>query len=320
MDDERIKTFLVLTDTLNFTKAAAAVHKSQSVVSRQILSMENELGFQLFTRDSRLCFLTPGGQYFADGLRELVKSYDSLIENAKLINSGVSGTLNIGMHGGEVAGQYSHIINNFTDLYPSIAVTLKEYRLAELRERLSSGDIDIAFVVTDGPWYASNRDNFKYITSGIRWDCMYIHRTHKLFAVPDDKLRLTDFAGETFLVFTGFEPDIYHGPTSRLMDKLGIHPRLEPCDTLSSAVLRLESGKRVMISSSHLTITNSSEFRKIYFPELGKRSDAAAWSEENQNPCIGTFTSFLRKFIAKNPSILTYDAYYSAPAARSGDA
>lgn len=286
------------------------VHKSQSVVSRQILSMETELGFPLFNRDSRFCTLTPGGQHFADGLRELVKSYETLVSNAQLISSGVTGTLTIGMHGGEVSGQYSKMLNNFCELYPNIAVTIVEYRLSELKERLRSNELDLAFVVADGPWYSGAKESFKFIISGIRWDCLYIHKSHPLFQVENDKLHLTDFQNDTFVVFTGFEPDPQKGPTSKVLEGIGMHPKLEGCDNLNSSIMRLETGKRVMISSNHLLITNSSDFRKLYFPELSTREEAVTWHVENDNPCINVFANFLRKFIAKNPSILTYDIYY----------
>ena len=37
MDEDKIKCFLTLAETLSFTKTAAILHKSQSVISRQIL-------------------------------------------------------------------------------------------------------------------------------------------------------------------------------------------------------------------------------------------------------------------------------------------
>ncbi len=157
MDDEKIKTFLTLADNLSFTKTAFLLHKSQSVVSRQILSMEAEVGFPLFVRDSRYCSLTASGKKLAEGLARLEKDYLKVVSEARLLQEGKSGTLVIGMHGGETTTHYSEFFRDFQRTYPYISVTFVDYRVAELNKRMQEGEIDIAHIVTMGQWFVSSK-------------------------------------------------------------------------------------------------------------------------------------------------------------------
>ncbi|NLR98059.1 LysR family transcriptional regulator [Rhizobium sp. P38BS-XIX] len=56
------RCFVVAGEHLSFTKAAAELHLTQSAVSRQVQSLEEQLGFPLFERFTRRLALTPQGQ------------------------------------------------------------------------------------------------------------------------------------------------------------------------------------------------------------------------------------------------------------------
>ncbi|VEI66354.1 Gcv operon activator [Serratia quinivorans] len=56
-----LKTFVVVAQRLNFTHAAQSLHLTQGAVSRQILGLEQQLGYPLFSRRARGLTLTPQG-------------------------------------------------------------------------------------------------------------------------------------------------------------------------------------------------------------------------------------------------------------------
>ena len=66
----------------SFTEAAEECHISQSAVSQQIKSLEQELGFQLIERVNRKFTLTPAGEYFYKKSLILVADYDRLVQDA----------------------------------------------------------------------------------------------------------------------------------------------------------------------------------------------------------------------------------------------
>ena len=71
MNFSQIKCFLAAADCLSFTKAAERLYLSQPVLSRQIASMEDELGIELFIREKKSIRLTPAGEVMAEGLAQL---------------------------------------------------------------------------------------------------------------------------------------------------------------------------------------------------------------------------------------------------------
>ena len=58
MDWDKLKIFYTVAEASSFTKAATILNLSQSAISRQIQSLEQDLKIQLFERHARLLFLT----------------------------------------------------------------------------------------------------------------------------------------------------------------------------------------------------------------------------------------------------------------------
>ncbi|WP_431241905.1 LysR family transcriptional regulator [Flavobacterium sp. P21] len=61
MDLQQIKYFLALAKELHFWNTAGKMNITQSALSRQIQSLENQLGVQLFERNKRNVKLTARG-------------------------------------------------------------------------------------------------------------------------------------------------------------------------------------------------------------------------------------------------------------------
>ncbi len=314
MDEEKIKCFLTLAETLSFTKTAAVLHKSQSVISRQILSMEEELGFQLFVRDSRFCSLTPAGKYLVTGLSKLVGEYKVLMKNAASIQNGTSGVLNIGMMSGDITEHYNSLFQSFYSAFPEIEVNFIDFDVTNLDYKLQHGEIDLAIEITSSKWFKANKKQFRYIISGTRHDCIYIPKTHRFAGRDAGTLTLRDFADDTFLIFDTADPDINNNPSFNYLRNFGLEPKCRFCPSLSSLVMMLEAGQGVTISSDHLILTVSPNFEKLFIPEIDvARNDAFLWLTDNMNPCIKIFTHFLDQYIAGHPSMVTEDPYYTMP-------
>ena len=61
MEFRQLKYFAKAAETLNFSEAAKALCVTQSTLSQQIKFLEQELGTQLFQRNSHAVFLTESG-------------------------------------------------------------------------------------------------------------------------------------------------------------------------------------------------------------------------------------------------------------------
>ena len=72
MDWNKLKIFHTVAETGNFTKATYVLNLTQSAISRQIQSLEQELKTQLFERHARGLTLTENGEYLFKTAHEII--------------------------------------------------------------------------------------------------------------------------------------------------------------------------------------------------------------------------------------------------------
>ena len=87
MDWDKLKIFHTVAEASSFTKAATVLNLSQSAISRQIQSLEQELKTQLFERHARGLSLTENGEY-------LFKTASEVISKLKDVESTLTDTKN----------------------------------------------------------------------------------------------------------------------------------------------------------------------------------------------------------------------------------
>ena len=72
MDWDKLKIFHAVAEAGSFTKATLNLHLSQSAISRQIQSLEQDLKVQLFERHARGLVLTENGEYLFKTAHEVI--------------------------------------------------------------------------------------------------------------------------------------------------------------------------------------------------------------------------------------------------------
>ena len=78
LDPNKIETFLSVAETLNFSETAKKLHITQSAVSQQVHTLEQQLQVALFHRDGPRISLTDDGLAFL--LRFLYLGADKSLE------------------------------------------------------------------------------------------------------------------------------------------------------------------------------------------------------------------------------------------------
>ena len=72
MNTDQLKSFIQVAENLNFARAAEILKITQSAVSRQIHSLEDELGIKLLHRTTRTVTLTPAGISFLEDAKHVM--------------------------------------------------------------------------------------------------------------------------------------------------------------------------------------------------------------------------------------------------------
>ena len=146
MDSLQIACFMAVAKTNSFSKAAKLLYKSQPVVSRQVISLENELGVKLFIRSARSVNLTEAGSIFKNRIEKISSDYSNLLETIRSTESGFSGELRIHVHSGHVYREtLIPIVDGFEKMYPDIRVMLYSAHSAEVKRLLSDVQTDFVY-------------------------------------------------------------------------------------------------------------------------------------------------------------------------------
>ena len=281
MNFSQIKCFLAAADCLSFTKAAERLYLSQPVLSRQIASMEDELGIELFIREKKSIRLTPAGEVMAEGLAQLADEYQTLVDKAEAIHKGFAGVLNIGMIEGQLlCPPYSVGLTKFHDKYPDVRVNLSRHTMAGLRRSLEDGDVDIGFAAS---FNIDDLDDLEYIKVGTAETCLVVPKSHPL--ADKEGLTLDDFKDDTFLTLPASESSFINRNASRW----GKVRTLE-APNISALALWLEAGYGIFPLNVNHSLRNNPNLVFKNIPGLGHSIEIVAWKKGNKNPLIPLFT------------------------------
>lgn len=141
MELRHLRYFAKAAETLNFSDAAKALNIAQSSLSQQIRQLEDELGIQLFIRNSHSIRLTEAGQVMLPFALRTIHEAQTCADRIHDLQKLLTGTLNIG-----VTHSFSPILTesviSFMKMYPGIKLNIVYKQMNELMELLVKRDID----------------------------------------------------------------------------------------------------------------------------------------------------------------------------------
>jgi DNA-binding transcriptional LysR family regulator len=140
----QLEYFVAVAETGSVTKAAAAVHLSQSAMSAALADLENALSVQLLVRHhARGVTLTPAGRELLVASRQLLTSASDLRAVAQGLGTSLGGTLSIGCYA--VAAPYllPELLSAAAEKLPRLHLRTTEVDLAGLVEGVADGTFEL---------------------------------------------------------------------------------------------------------------------------------------------------------------------------------
>ena len=141
MELRQLRYFAKAAETLNFSHAANCLNMAQSSLSQQIKQLEDELGTQLFIRDSHSIRLTEAGEEMLPFALRTIHDAEACADRIRDLRKMLTGTINIG-----VTHSFSPILTetviSFLKMYPKIKVNIVYKQMNELMELLSNHELD----------------------------------------------------------------------------------------------------------------------------------------------------------------------------------
>lgn len=147
MEIRQLRAFVSISEAKTFTAGARLVHVTQAAISMQIRQLEEEVGVPLFIRTPRRVILTEAGELLIERARKILREHDTALMEVAEIAGAEYGRLRIGSSSSMFAGeQLPGILQKLKEKFPNANVTVVSGTSAALVEKISHGDIDVAFV------------------------------------------------------------------------------------------------------------------------------------------------------------------------------
>jgi DNA-binding transcriptional LysR family regulator len=145
MELRHLKTFKVVAEELNLSKAANKLGYTQPTITLQIQSLEKELNHTLFTRIGKRTVLTTAGKQLkvhVDQIFSLIAQMEKEMEELH----GPKGILTIAASEYYCTRRLSHIIKHYKELYPNVRVNLLPLNSAHAIQSVKDHVADIAII------------------------------------------------------------------------------------------------------------------------------------------------------------------------------
>ncbi len=277
MDIMKLRYFTTAAACGSFSETARRLYTSQPNISKQISSLEAEIGAKLFHRDSHRLTLTRAGEYLYEQLRDLPALFDRVFDTARAISRGDTGALTIGVLSGQrLDSTVIDRFRRFTQENPEISFTMERAGFAELHDCLLSRRFDLIFTFS-----FDVEPRPELVIESIR-----AKQQPALFAsrfIPEEKLR--DLSQMPFVVISPEESYGGYRQFLRSARGQGFEPNIvRLADSLDSLLFYVETGVGVAILDRNTRLENDRSIRVIPIDDGDTPDLVAVWLAANTNP------------------------------------
>lgn len=296
MELTSLRAFIQVAEASGFRRASRQHGVRQSVLTRRVRVLEDELGVSLFERNRTGARLTAAGQDFLTTARAVLAELAYGAGRAANAGKGTHGHLRIGVFASVAGGFVRDAIVAFQQRHPNVIIEVAEGAPADHVLSIQEGRQDLA-VVTGATRVAGVSSQQVWIERVA----LALPRSHKLLKA--DKLGWERLHSERFIVSRDEPgPEIQDWLTHRLA-ALGRHPDIVRCKVGRETLLVLVGlGFGVTVVSESAT---SVSYPDVVYRFLEEEEDllpfSLVWSDCNDNPALRRFLSLARAMATGRP-------------------
>lgn len=144
MDIQLLQSFLTTAEVGNVTRAARLLHVSQPTLSRQIKTLEEELGVRLFDRLGKKIRVSTAGESMLEQCRSILERTQELHVAAAGLKTGHTGLLRVGASPQLLERLFPLVLPAYQAQHPGVEVRLTEGDSSSLLEMLGRGELHVA--------------------------------------------------------------------------------------------------------------------------------------------------------------------------------
>ena len=299
VDSFWIARALVVGDCSSFRQAARLLGIQQSVLSRGVQALEDNLGVSLFERYRGGVRVTNAGAHFLMQAREALNQLEKAVVSAAKAGSGTIGYLNIGIMSSIAVGYLHNLIEKYACEHPEIVIQLREGAGRGHVEAVRSRQLDVAFV----------RDSVEAAECEV--DTLWMERI--FVALPKEHplrdredINLNDIQNERLIVCQPEGDAAFCRQITQFVTHRNRAVNVETFDVGRETLMQLVAlGQGVALTSE---ATAGNLFPGIVFRPIaeveGNVRFCAIWSSQNDNPALRRFLSLARTLARQSENAL----------------
>jgi DNA-binding transcriptional LysR family regulator len=157
MEIRVLEYYISIVNHKSITRAAEALHISQSTLSRQIMDMEDRLGVTLFERGRREISLTEDGDFLYQRAKDIVQ-LASDTEKKILAGKSLSGTIRIGIGEGSVNDLILSAVWPLIERNPDVVLDYQTLAADKIFRDIDMGLLDFGVV-----WTNDNLSRYEFL-------------------------------------------------------------------------------------------------------------------------------------------------------------
>lgn len=242
MDLRKLEYFIACVDYKSFTQAAIHCNISQTGISQQIRTLENELGIILFDRSGYRATLTLEGKKFYRRCKHILDDYNRAIEEMHNINKKYMYNIKLGLSEDMENSYIYNFLQTYIKKNPDVNIEIKEDKPNTIIKNRSNG-----FHVILGNLVELNKlDEFDIVKT---IDCSMVAITskdHYLSNMHD--IEGIDLASEEIVIFSKEYSMSYHEEIIKNFELDGFKPNIvHIADSFSELILMIFLNKGIAV-------------------------------------------------------------------------
>ena len=287
---KQIKYFQAIVKYKSFTEAAEECYISQSAISQQMRTLEQELGVKLINREKHKFSLTPAGEHFYKRSLILIEDFERLCQETSRIARKENSELHIGYlkcYGGQ---EFQLAVAAFSQKYPKVSVQIINGNHEELYEELRLGKVDL--ILSDQRRaFSDEYVNFILTTS----ECYIEIAAHNRLSLLES-IEIKDLKNIPCILIASQEQQ--ENERQYYQEIVGVKGEILFAENLEEARLMVLGGKGFMpIEGIQNDLQMGTSIRRIRLLRKGrpiKRNYCAFWKADNSGYYIEGFADILK--------------------------
>lgn len=294
---ETLKEFMAIAKHRSYTKAAKTLYISQPTLSSHIVSMEKDLGFNVFVRGGTKLELTPAGRVLLEKSQTIISTFDEAVKKGILLSKKQDPVrFYAAVKGGELYKRVAELKE------PEVEFVDIDYNMP-LHEAVLEGHIDVCIAPQFGDIESlvfESEDTLSFIPTAGGKALIATENTHPLAA--RQSLSKSDLDGITVSIGSHAYFDEWKTVIEEMLgEDITVHFKLNPVESAS------ELAREALNDAVHICgVESSKEFYShrddiVFFDSIDGKvlefSSGILYRNNTHNKQIAEFVSILKEIL-----------------------